>query len=407
MQRVGIVWFRNDLRLHDNEALSEAIQVCDQILPVFIFDSTYLENRTPYGFHQIGSHRFDFLRQSVIDLREHLQSLGANLGIYHGITSDILYELAKEYKADWVFCNRERTPIEQGLQDAVEEKLWSLGRELRYSRGKMLLYTADLPFPVSHTPNSYFTYKKEVSYIPIRQCLPIPDSIPIPNHWDAPYDLPERPEDDLKTEKRYSGGERYIYQHLDNNLANQAALSPWLANGSLSVKHVFHRLNCSTDIAQETRDQIIEALYVRDHLRFMVKKYGPCIFRSSGIHNSANAIDYDQEAITHFLNGKTGEEIIDAAIYKLYRTGYLSSAYRRLLANYFVHHMHQDWYIGAQWFQWLLIDYDPCSCYMNWMNCAGCGTDERLFSPMNMANQARLLDPDGTFRQRWLTAEYS
>ena len=40
----AILWFRNDLRLHDNEALSEALKTAEEIYPVYIFDErTFLE----------------------------------------------------------------------------------------------------------------------------------------------------------------------------------------------------------------------------------------------------------------------------------------------------------------------------------------------------------------------------
>lgn len=41
-KRAAIVWFRQDLRLHDNEALTDAIQQADEILPVYIFDPGFL-----------------------------------------------------------------------------------------------------------------------------------------------------------------------------------------------------------------------------------------------------------------------------------------------------------------------------------------------------------------------------
>lgn len=37
-KRIGILWFRLDLRLHDNEALHDALNHCDEIIPVYIFD---------------------------------------------------------------------------------------------------------------------------------------------------------------------------------------------------------------------------------------------------------------------------------------------------------------------------------------------------------------------------------
>ena len=53
-EKKGIVWFRQDLRLHDNEALWEALHVCDEIIPMFIFDERALFGKSKYGFNKLG-----------------------------------------------------------------------------------------------------------------------------------------------------------------------------------------------------------------------------------------------------------------------------------------------------------------------------------------------------------------
>lgn len=43
-----LVWFRNDLRIHDNEALAEAFEE-GKVLPVYIFDERQF-GETSFGF---------------------------------------------------------------------------------------------------------------------------------------------------------------------------------------------------------------------------------------------------------------------------------------------------------------------------------------------------------------------
>ncbi|MGE5709033.1 MAG: deoxyribodipyrimidine photo-lyase [Nitrospira sp.] len=40
----GIVWFRRDLRLHDDPALTAACEECDEIIPLFVFDDPLLQS---------------------------------------------------------------------------------------------------------------------------------------------------------------------------------------------------------------------------------------------------------------------------------------------------------------------------------------------------------------------------
>jgi len=44
--KISVFWFRRDLRLHDNHALSEALSSGIPVLPIFIFDSEILSKLT-------------------------------------------------------------------------------------------------------------------------------------------------------------------------------------------------------------------------------------------------------------------------------------------------------------------------------------------------------------------------
>ena len=57
----AIVWFRNDLRLHDNEALTEALKHADEIIPVYVFDERIFGGKTRYGFPKTGVFRANFV----------------------------------------------------------------------------------------------------------------------------------------------------------------------------------------------------------------------------------------------------------------------------------------------------------------------------------------------------------
>ncbi|MEZ4981805.1 MAG: deoxyribodipyrimidine photo-lyase [Saprospiraceae bacterium] len=69
--RKGILWFRNDLRLHDNEALLEALNHCEEIIPVYVFDTRLWNGKSSFGFPKMGDHRARFTIESVLDLKNH------------------------------------------------------------------------------------------------------------------------------------------------------------------------------------------------------------------------------------------------------------------------------------------------------------------------------------------------
>ena len=119
-----IVWFREDLRLHDNEALCDALRISEEVIPVFVFDERVFNGKTKYGLPKTGRHRAKFIIESVINLRESLKAVGCNLVVRVGKPEEELLQLATDVKSAWVFCNRERTAEEVSVQDKLEEKLW-------------------------------------------------------------------------------------------------------------------------------------------------------------------------------------------------------------------------------------------------------------------------------------------
>jgi hypothetical protein len=44
----GLIWFRNDLRVHDNESLFNAVENNESVIAVYCFDPRHFESR--FGF---------------------------------------------------------------------------------------------------------------------------------------------------------------------------------------------------------------------------------------------------------------------------------------------------------------------------------------------------------------------
>jgi len=111
-----IIWFRQDLRLHDNEALYDALKAGEQVIPIYVFDERVFLSNTKFGFPKTGKFRAQFIIESVHDLRNNLRALGSDLIVRVGKTEDIIFEIAQKAKTSWVFCNRERTEEELNLE---------------------------------------------------------------------------------------------------------------------------------------------------------------------------------------------------------------------------------------------------------------------------------------------------
>lgn len=430
----GIVWFRQDLRLHDNEALHEALTHCESIIPVYVFDERVFSGKTKFGFAKTGAHRLQFILESVADLKKNLQSKGSDLVIRVGKPEEEIFKIARLEKTSWVFCNRERTDEEIKVQDALENHLWSVGQEVRFSRGKMLFYTADLPFPVTHTPDVFTHFRKEVEkYIPIRKPLDTENSDypalevrielgSLPDH--SAFGI-EKVTQSSKSAFPFNGGESAALEHLnayfwEKDLAktykktrNQMVgsdfstkFSPWLAHGCISPKKIFWELKKyeSEIVKNDSTYWIYFELMWRDFFRLMGKKHQNKIFKKGGPKEEMTNSTEDMALFRIWSEGRTGIPFIDANMIELNQTGFMSNRGRQNVASFLVHDLNLNWQMGAEYFESLLLDYDPCSNYGNWNYIAGIGSDPRENRKFNILTQASRYDEHGEFVKHWIPA---
>jgi deoxyribodipyrimidine photo-lyase len=431
MKRRAIVWFRQDLRLHDNEALATALRMAEEVVPVYIFDERVFLGETRFGFRKVGPHRTRFILESVENLRENLEKIGGKLLIRVGRPESILSEMAQQIKASWVICNRERTHEEVLVQDGLEQKLWGIGVELLYSRGKMLYHTQDLPVPVQHTPDIFTQFRKETESItPVREPLPSPTALPplpagldlgeMPRLEDFGHVLPVQ---DNRTVLDFRGGEseglkrlrHYFwekdlvshYKETRNGLIGpdySSKFSPWLAQGCLSPKMVYHELKRyeRERVSNESTYWLFFELLWRDFFRLMGKKYGNRIFQKGGAQGKdLRHLKNNRELFQLWAEGKTGVPFIDANMRELAATGWMSNRGRQNVASFLVRDLKVNWQMGAEYFESHLIDYDPCSNWGNWNYVAGVGSDPREDRYFNILTQAKNYDPQGDYVKIW------
>ena len=431
-QRV-IVWFRQDLRLHDNESLIHALKSGVEVVPIFIFDDRVFKGKTKFGFKKTDRHRAQFIIESVEDLRKSLEKLGSDLVVRVGKPEEEIFKIAQKIKSSWVFCNRERTQEEVTVQDALEKRLWSIGQEIIFSRGKMLYYTGDLPFPVPHCPDTFSSFRKEVErFVKVREPLAPPKEQfepltceveigEIPTLQDFGH---EQKEIDERSSFSLKGGETAALQRIEDYFWNSNAIacyketrnellgenysskfSAWLAQGCLSPKLIFCELQKYE--AERTKNDstywMFFELMWRDFFRFMGKKHENKIFQKGGTKEEIDSSWENDEALLQlWIEGRTGIPFIDANMRELAATGFMSNRGRQNVASFLVKDLKVNWQMGAEYFESMLIDYDPCSNWGNWNYIAGVGSDPRENRYFNILSQARRYDPGGEYVKNWL-----
>ncbi|TKC13215.1 DASH family cryptochrome [Pedobacter polaris] len=424
MSKKILVWFRNDLRLHDNEMLVEAITKSDEILPVYCFDPRQFE-LTRYQTIKTGAIRTKFLLESVQDLRKSFQNLGGDILIIKGRPEDILPDLVNKYDIAEVYHHREVASEETEISTYVEDLLWKQKVNLKHFIGHTLYNKEDLPFPIKDIPDVFAQFKKKTERDAIvKPCFLIPETINFVKVEDWGF-LPELSDlvvnedlTDLPQNSEFKGGEEEALKHLHNflhtgegmALANASLkkneivskLSPWLALGCLSPREVYWKMKeAEANYGLKPYfNQIVVGLLWRDYYRFMFKKYRNTFFKPEGFKvNGTQVGNTDSELLLAWKTGNTGQPLVDSIMQELNTTGYINNASRQLVATYLIFELNINWVMGAAYLEEKLIDYAPASNWGNWANIAGVGNDQRLTNSFDFEKQLKAVDPKGIYAQ--------
>lgn len=382
-----MVWFRNDLRIHDNEILLEATRKADKILPVYCFDPFYFK-KNESGNPKTGNIRARFLIESVANLRENLKSVGGDLIIRIGNPAEIIPQLAEEYQVNEVYHHREVAHEETDISEQVEAALWKIRLNLKHFIGHTLYHKEDLPFPIKDIPDSFAVFKKKVERdSDVRPCIATPEHINVPEITDA-GELPtlqalglNEPFQDPRAANHFVGGEDEAMLQLQQFFVNTAQagkkvtitskLSPWIALGCISLRQVYWEVVKHQPGSAANYSAMLLDLLWRDYFRFMFKKHGQKFIAQKPSSDDRDIVA-DQDALfEHWKSGETGSPLIDSIMHELNATGYISNPDRQITAGFLVKELKVDWKKGAAYFEEKLIDYSPASNWGNWAFIAG------------------------------------
>ena len=433
-----LYWLRNDLRLHDNEALAALPAATTALLPVYCFDPVTLGPDAYLGLPRTGPHRLAFLLETLADLQQRYAALGSGIHFAVGRPEDVLPALARQLGAQAVLASTEHTTEEEEAEDAVID---ALGPQIPLRRFETLtlLHPADLPIPIGSLPFSFSKFRFDVaSKVTVRPPLPTPRQLPPLPMGFAPAPLPvaelvatqlgqplqARPAPDRRSALPALGGgetaglarlhdyavERHLigrYDDTRNQLLGEAfstKFSPWLANGSLSARQIWAAID-AYDATHGARSkgalQLRLELLWRDYFRLLAQKAGADFFRWRGLRDQLPKPTQPNKAVFQsWATGRTGNAFVDANMRELAATGFMSNRGRQNVASYLIHDLHQDWRWGAAWFEHQLIDHDAASNWGNWKYIAGTGTDVRD-TAFDVAQQARRYDSQGSYVRTW------
>lgn len=412
---VRIMWFRRDLRLADNAALTASAQGDSAVIPAFVLDPA----------EQPAADAVDeWLRLSLAELDEALRESGNHLNVLRGPAPAALLRLARETQAISVHCTRDWTPCGLAQENEAARVLSDAGVRLVVSEGQLLVPPGALQAPSGGAYRVFTPFYRRwaTSAMPVEP-LPAPTALRAAHPALVPADSAGGaavPVDALRHADApdiaawWTPGEAAALARLDEFVSahvheypalhdipavrGTSELSPRLAFGELSPNQVLWALRGHGD-AGET---FVRQMAWREFAYHTLHANPDMTHRPLDRRFEAFPWSDDEGAFEAWTQGRTGFPLVDAGMRQLATTGWMHNRVRMVCASFLTKDLLVPWQRGAAHFHARLVDYDPALNTFNWQWVAGCGADAapyfRIFNP---ETQRRRFDPDGAYAERW------
>eukprot|EP00873_Tetraselmis_striata_P041631 jgi/Tetstr1/461895/TSEL_006973.t1 len=383
---VALFIFRRDFRLDGNPAWARAARWCHEhraaLAPCFILSDRQTDaGRNPY--FSPPAYSAMVAAMDALDAR----ALGGRLARFRvrggRPDTELLDAVARDGQHDVraVFFNSDVTPFAAARDAAVAA--WCRARGAHFGGGDpgegYLLWPAGTVRTKSggNVPKSFaafhrYTEKKTLLHQPVATRRPdivrieppaaafeptgLPRAGPVPGvpaAADVMRDLRSGAFDDY-------GGTRDDYQRPTTRL------SVHLKFGVVGVGDVMA-------VARRRRiPELQRQLLWREYYYHLAHGY-PRVLTAPNAHirpdrNKVRWKPVDRAKANAWLEGRTGEPLVDQAMARLRDTGYLHNRLRMVVASYFVREMRLDWREGERLLATRLLDYDPAQNSGGWQS---------------------------------------
>lgn len=410
----GLVWFRRDLRSNDHAALHNALQECERVFCVFIFDTSILAHLPR------ADRRVEFILLALQELDAALRENGGALIVRHGDPIDEIPRLVAQFGVDAVYLNRDDEPSAIDRDEAVQQRVsstnWRTFKDQVIFEGHEVLTQMGKPFSV-FTPykNAWLKALGQAQLAPHfadfsthRLALP-PHAERLPTLAELGFETT-----DLKNLKMPTGmrGAQILFRDFIERIDDYAEtrnfpatkgpsyLSAHLRFGTISIRQLVAYAQ-----AQPSRGAQVwlSELIWRDF-------YHAILWHHPGVVGhcfkpQCDNIQWDDapHLLAAWQHGKTGYPLVDAAMRQLLHSGYMHNRLRMVVASFLTKDLGVDWRLGEAWFAEKLLDFDLAANNGGWQWAASTGCDAqpwfRIFNPVT---QSENFDAQGKFIRRYV-----
>lgn len=415
-----LVWFRADLRIHDNLALAAACRSKNaRVLALFI--------ATPqqWAQHTMAPRQAACLYTHLTGLQQQLADKGIPL-IYAQVSDfatqrQHVAQICAQHDVTHLFYNYQYEFNEQQRDRLLERELETV---ICQGFDDSVILPPGSVMTGNHEMYKVFTPFKNAWLRRLKEGLPECAAAPAAREGEKvtpetlEFDYPQQPFDaDLfpASEKAaiarlrrfcQQGAGEYDTQRDFPAIEGTSRLSACLTLGVLSPRQCLHRLLAEQPQALEGGPGAVwlNELIWREFYRHLMT-YHPdlCKYRPFICWTDNVKWQHDEAQLSAWQQGQTGYPIVDAAMRQLNATGWMHNRLRMITASFLVKDLLIDWRIGERYFMSQLIDGDLAANNGGWQWAASTGTDAapyfRIFNP---TTQGQKFDTQGVFIRHWL-----
>ena len=425
-KRVGLYWFTNDLRLHDQPALFHASNVADELICFSVTGLAWSQLDGEMN-DELSEPRRRFLKESLADLASQLAVLNQQLWVSKGDCLKSLTEIIETQAVTDVFRSEHVGWYENQCWEQLQVQFPQL--QLHTIATHTLFDQDNLPFTVSGMPTGFNGVRRKLekskAHQPIEvltQLPPMPENIGLlSSALNLDVDVNNASVTSVY-KNEFAGGESVGLAHLAAYLKSGCAssykqtrnaldgwqtsckFSPWLALGCLSVRTVIADLKAyeAEHGANDSTYWIYVELLWREYFQWYGHRHGKKLYSQGGQADKLLPNRHNVNRIQQWIMGETDFPLVNACMTELRLTGFLSNRGRQIVASCLVNELEQDWRFGAAYFEQALIDFDLATNWGNWQYIAGAGPANVAKKHFNLDKQAMQFDSKHTYTNKWL-----
>jgi len=409
--RPVVLWFRRDLRLADNPAVTAAIDSGGTVVPVFILD-----DETAGAWAPGGASRW-WLHHSLASLDQDLRARGSALVLRRGTYARELPRMMAETGATEVHVGEAVEPWARRAIDKLSETL-----PIQRHRTSLLFHPSQIRTG-SGTPYGVFTPFSKACLRAFQPHPPIATPGHIPSaalpasdkltDWNL---LPTAPDWSAGLSTSHTPGEAGAQARLQAFLPDvvgytdrrnlpaidgTSRLSPHLAWGEISPNTIWQAAEQSG--GGRGLDTFKAELLWREFAANLLWHF-PALpdapLKPAYVHFPWRD---DDRALQAWQRGQTGYPIVDAGMRQLWTTGWMHNRVRMITASFLIKHLLLPWTAGEAWFWDTLVDAELAANAASWQWVAGSGVDAApFFRVFNPVLQGEKFDPTGAYVRRYV-----